>query len=117
MVSAYVDGHYATDIVIMSSARVTRQFALGTLRAGRHTLRLHYAAQRSPSKAGVAKLRDIGFKTVRRGSPAVRRRAVRAGALRPQRLRRSAAASRTTARTPRWSPGTRCCPRPSPATR
>ena len=70
VVSAYVDGHYATDIVIMSSARVTRQFALGALRAGRHTLRLHYAAQRSRSKAGVARLRDIGFKTVRRGSPA-----------------------------------------------
>ncbi len=70
VVSAYVDGRYATDIVIMSSARVTRQFALGALRAGRHTLRLHYAAQRSRSRAGVAKLRDIGFKTVRRGSPA-----------------------------------------------
>ncbi len=61
MVSAYVDGHYATDIVITSASPVTRQFALGHLRAGGHTLRLHYAARRSPSNAGVARLQDIGF--------------------------------------------------------
>ncbi len=70
VVSAYVDGHYATDIVITSAGRVARQFALGSLRAGRHTLRLHYAARRSPSDAGVARLQDIGFTTVRRTSPA-----------------------------------------------
>jgi hypothetical protein len=64
VVSAYVDGHYATDIVITSSGPVTRQFALGHLKAGRHTLRLHYAAHRSPSRAGIARLRDIGVVTV-----------------------------------------------------
>ena len=70
VVSAYVDGRYATDIVIMSSSRVTRQFALGMLRKGRHTLRLHYAGHRSRSRAGVARLEDIGFRTVSPTSPA-----------------------------------------------
>lgn len=70
VVSAYVDGHYATDIVITASRQVPREFALGSLRAGHHTLRLHYADRRSPSNAGVAKLRDIAFRTVRPGSTA-----------------------------------------------
>jgi hypothetical protein len=70
VVSAYVDGHYATDIVIMSSGPVSRQFALGWLGEGRHTLRLHYAKHRSLSRDGVAKLQDISFHTVSRSSPA-----------------------------------------------
>jgi hypothetical protein len=70
VVSAYVDGHYTTDIVITSGGRVTREFALGSLRAGHHTLRLHYAGARSPSNAGVARLQGIAFHTVRRDSAA-----------------------------------------------
>jgi hypothetical protein len=70
VVSAYVDGRYATDIVIMSAKPVTREFALGRLAKGRHTLRLHYAAARSRSEAGVAKVADIGFRTIRPSSPA-----------------------------------------------
>jgi hypothetical protein len=70
VVSAYVDGHYATDIVITSTSRVTREFALGSLRGGHHTLRLHYAGGRSPSNAGVARLQGIAFHTVRRDSAA-----------------------------------------------
>ena len=70
VVSAFVDGRYATDIVITSAGGVARQFALGHLGAGRHTLRVHYAAGRSPSNAGAARLRDIAFRTVRPGSPA-----------------------------------------------
>ena len=69
VVSASVDGHYATDIVITSAGPVARRFALGHLRAGGHTLQLHYATGRSPSKAGVAKLQDIGFTTVRPSDP------------------------------------------------
>ncbi|MGA8246011.1 MAG: hypothetical protein WB797_03835 [Nocardioides sp.] len=69
VVSAYVDDHYVTDIVITSSGPVRREFALGSLRAGRHTLRLHYAAHRSKSRAGRARLRHIAFKTVSRTSP------------------------------------------------
>ena len=68
VVSAYVDGHYATDVVIPSSSPITREFALGSLASGRHTLRLHYAARRSPKGAGVARLRDIRFTTVRPSS-------------------------------------------------
>ncbi len=70
VVSAFVDGRYATDIVITSAGGVARRFALGHLGAGRHTLRVHYAAGLSPSNAGVARLRDIGFRTARPGSPA-----------------------------------------------
>jgi hypothetical protein len=69
VVSAYVDDRYATDIVITSASPVGRQFALGNLRAGRHTLRLHYAAGRSPSDAGVASLQDIGIWTMKKSSP------------------------------------------------
>ena len=50
--------------MITSSGPVARQFALGHLGAGTHTLRLHYAAQRSPSDAGVARLEDLGFRTL-----------------------------------------------------
>lgn len=64
VVSAYVDGHYVTDIVVTSSGRVAREFALGALKAGRHTLRLHYARQRSRSDAGVAALRDLRVVTI-----------------------------------------------------
>jgi hypothetical protein len=70
VVSAYVDGRYATDIVITSSDPVKRQFALGSLRAGRHTLRLHYSGQRSRSAAGAARVGHVRFETVRRGSTA-----------------------------------------------
>jgi hypothetical protein len=70
VVSAYVDGRYATDIVVTSAKPVRREFALGRLAKGRHTLRLHYATGRSPSDAGVAKVADIGFRTIRRSSPA-----------------------------------------------
>ena len=70
VVSAFVDGHYATDVVITSSVRVSREFALGSLRAGRHTLTLRYADDRSRSRAGVARLQDIAFRTVHRTSPA-----------------------------------------------
>ena len=70
VVSAYVDGHYATDIVVTSASPVSREFALGLLGKGRHTLRLHYAAGRSRSDDGVAKVADIGFRTISRSSPA-----------------------------------------------
>ena len=46
VVSASVDGHYATDIVITSAGPIGRRFALGHLRAGGHTLQLHYATGR-----------------------------------------------------------------------
>ena len=83
VVSVFIDGRYATDIVITSAGPVRREFALGALGTGRHTLRLHYAAGRSLSRAGVAALKDVRFRTVAAGSPAVRRGSVRPGALRP----------------------------------
>lgn len=70
VVSVYVDGHYATDIVIMSSSPANREFALGKVGQGRHTLRLHYAGAKSRSRAGVAKLAHLRVTTVRPSSPA-----------------------------------------------
>jgi hypothetical protein len=69
VVSVSVDGHYATDIVVMSASPVTRQFALGSLKRGRHTLRFHYATRRSPSDAGVARISGIHVSTVSATSP------------------------------------------------
>ena len=71
VVSAYVDGHYATDIVITSAGPVTRQFALGSA-ASRRT---HAAAAlRRPAvrraRPASRKLQDIGFSTVRPSDPA-----------------------------------------------
>jgi hypothetical protein len=69
VVSVYVDKHYATDVVITSAAPVQRQFALGYLRRGHHTLRFHYATSRSPSDQGVARLSALRVRTVTATSP------------------------------------------------
>ena len=64
VVSLFVDGHYATDVVISSNRPTPREFALGFLSAGAHTLRIHYAAHRSRSRAGAATLRHLRVHTV-----------------------------------------------------
>ena len=69
MLSLSVDGHYVTDVVITSDEPTTRELALGQLLAGKHTLRVHYAADRSPSRAGAASLRRLDFRTVPRTDP------------------------------------------------
>jgi hypothetical protein len=50
VLSLYVDGRYATDDVVPAAFPITRRFALGHLRAGRHRLSLRLAADRSPGK-------------------------------------------------------------------
>jgi hypothetical protein len=69
VVSLFVDGHYATDVVITSNQPTSREFALGSLPAGVHTLRIHYAADRSRKRAGVATLRHLHVRTVSKRSP------------------------------------------------
>jgi hypothetical protein len=69
VVSAFVDGEYLTDIVITSASETPRQFALGHLEAGRHTLRLHYATHRSRSDEGKARLSHLRFHTVGTDDP------------------------------------------------
>lgn len=64
VVSLYVDEHYTTDIVITSDEPTSRELSLGSLPAGAHTLRIHYATDRSPSRAGAASLRGLDFRTV-----------------------------------------------------
>jgi hypothetical protein len=47
VLSLYVDGRYATDDVVPAAFPITRSFALGHLRAGRHRLSLRLAKDRS----------------------------------------------------------------------
>ena len=106
VVSLFVDGHYATDVVISSNRPTPREFALGSLSAGVHTLRIHYAAHRSRSRAGAASLRHLHVHTVSKNNPeyaAARYAPVLYGRNVPSWAGRSRAPSRT----PRWWPGTR----------
>ncbi|GAA0340521.1 hypothetical protein NE235_27065 [Actinoallomurus spadix] len=68
VLSLYVDGRYATDDVVPADFPITREFALGRLRAGRHTLRLRLAADRSPGRS--VRVSRLAFRTVAAGSPA-----------------------------------------------
>jgi len=70
VVSLFVDGHYATDVVISSDRPTPRELALGFLSAGVHSLRVHYAARRSPNRAGAATLRHLHVRTVSENSSA-----------------------------------------------
>ncbi|WP_405687844.1 hypothetical protein OG204_32110 [Streptomyces sp. NBC_01387] len=59
VVSVSTDGRYTTDVVIPSGEPLTRSFTLGHLRAGHHTLRLAFAADRSPAGATRALLGSL----------------------------------------------------------
>ena len=76
VVSAYVDGHYATDIVITSDQPVTRQFALGhARRRSRTCCALHYPRRRSRSRrAGCPSARQSPSGAVRPDDPTYARR-------------------------------------------
>ncbi|WP_327271500.1 hypothetical protein OG609_04150 [Streptomyces sp. NBC_01224] len=62
VVSAYVDGRYATDIVIPSDQPITRSFTLGHLKKGPHKLRFRFADDRSPQGASSAQLDDVSVR-------------------------------------------------------
>lgn len=68
VVSLSVDGRYTTDIVIPSDEPITRSFALGYLHAGHHTLRLAFAADRSPAGAVSARFGDLSVSVAHRGA-------------------------------------------------
>lgn len=65
-----VDGVHVTDDVVMASTPVTRSFDLGTLRAGRHVLSLHFDAEASAPSAGVVHVRRPHFHTIAAGTHA-----------------------------------------------
>ncbi|WP_084151851.1 hypothetical protein [Nocardioides halotolerans] len=69
VLSVFVDDHYATDLVVHSDRPTRRELALGSLAAGVHTLRLHYAADRSSRRAGAVRVRHLRVHTVSRKSP------------------------------------------------
>ncbi|MDQ3569103.1 MAG: hypothetical protein M3396_00450 [Actinomycetota bacterium] len=64
VVSVWVDGTYASDLVIFSEEPTVRRLALGHLGAGQHTLELRFAADRSPAGARRAKLRALSVDVV-----------------------------------------------------
>lgn len=68
VLSVFVDGRYATDDVVPADFPITRSFALGHLAAGRHRLRLHLAADRSPGPR--VRVTGSAFRTVPVGSAA-----------------------------------------------
>ncbi len=67
VVSVSVDGVYQTDIVIPFDRPIVRNFALGTLPAGKHRLNLHYADDRSAPAARTAALSGFRFTTYAAG--------------------------------------------------
>lgn len=68
VVSAFVDGAHQTDLVIPFAAPIVRDFALGRLAAGRHTLTLRFADDRSAPLARRAVLTGMRLTTVVPGS-------------------------------------------------
>ena len=69
VVSVFVDGRYATDLVIFSDSPVSRRLALGHLEAGEHTLELRFASDRSPADARRAKLSRLSVHVVEADDP------------------------------------------------
>ncbi|MFL6073092.1 MAG: hypothetical protein ACJ73S_06805 [Mycobacteriales bacterium] len=68
VVSTFVDGKYVTDVVIPSSRPIAREFFLGHLAAGAHSLSFTLATDRSRG-GNAAILSGIGMHTVTEGSP------------------------------------------------
>jgi hypothetical protein len=68
VLSVFVDGRYATDDVVPADFPITRSFALGHLDAGRHTLTLRLAADRSAGRR--VRVTGSAFRTVAKGSAA-----------------------------------------------
>jgi hypothetical protein len=64
VVSISVDGHYQSDLVVMSSSPVARSVALGHLDAGAHTIGVAFADDRSPAGATSATLDIAGVRVV-----------------------------------------------------
>jgi hypothetical protein len=65
VLSLFVDGRYATDDVVPAAFPISREFALGHLKAGRHHLTLRLAADRS--RGSRVHLTRTAFHTVGRG--------------------------------------------------
>ncbi|MBO0864419.1 MAG: hypothetical protein J2P16_05025 [Mycobacterium sp.] len=63
VISMSVDGRYQSDIVIPFADPIAREFALGSLAAGKHTLRFHFASDRTPPLVRKAVLGSIKVTT------------------------------------------------------
>ncbi|XVQ89525.1 hypothetical protein ACQP2K_19545 [Microbispora siamensis] len=68
VVSIFVGGRYATDLVVSGERPLHRQLALGRLRAGAHTLRLRFAGERSAAGSATVRLDTVKVTTYAPGS-------------------------------------------------
>jgi hypothetical protein len=68
VVSIYVDNRYATDLVVSGGQTLHRQLALGRLTRGAHTLRLHFADERSAAASKSVLLDTLKVTTYAPGS-------------------------------------------------
>lgn len=69
VVSMEVDGKYQSDIVIPSDRPIPREFALGGLSAGKHTLTFSFAGDRTPTGVRRAVLSDLSVRTATTADP------------------------------------------------
>lgn len=67
--SVYVDGRYATDLLVPGSAQLKRQLQLGDLTAGTHRLRVTFAASHSAPQAQQIDIAGLVPSTVAAGDP------------------------------------------------
>ncbi|MGI8767482.1 MAG: hypothetical protein ACR2I1_00015 [Propionibacteriaceae bacterium] len=67
--SIYLDGEYATDLLVPGATKLARQLQLGDLTAGRHSLRFSFNASHSAPRAAVIALAAISASTVAAGDP------------------------------------------------
>ncbi len=69
VVSVYVDGHYATDVVVTGAAPQDQQVALGQLSRGLHKVRLAFADERSAAAATKVTISRLAETTYPPGDP------------------------------------------------
>lgn len=67
--SVYVDGRYATDLLVPGSTPLKRELQLGDLAAGRHTLTAYFAGDRSAPRARQLDIAKLYVRTVSAGDP------------------------------------------------
>ncbi|WP_433360531.1 hypothetical protein ACQPZX_26890 [Actinoplanes sp. CA-142083] len=69
VVSLFVDGRYASDLVVSGAAPLPRQLALGRVTPGVHILRLRFAADRSPAAGATVRIDRLRVTTFDKRDP------------------------------------------------
>lgn len=69
VVSVSVDGRYVSDVVVPGAQPLARPLLVGELRPGRHTIRLHFADERSAAGVDRALVSRVRLSTIDRRDP------------------------------------------------